>query len=372
MAGWRASDLFLRTGSPPAIRVDGKIARTDLPAQGEEEMSSFLARILTPAARRRFERTSDLDVAWTVPGSGRYRINLFRHQGSLGLVARRIPLGAVEFAGLGLPPAILEMAASRSGLILVAGPTGCGKSTTLAALLHHINSTRDDHIVTIEDPIEFVHEEIRSLVHQRQVGSDTRSFARALRHVVRQSPDAIMIGEMRDFETVSTALSAALTGHLILSSLHTTSVVQSIDRILNLFPPDYRPQAQADLASTLVGIVALRLLPRRSGEGRAPAVEVLRSTPTVRRIISEGKFAELQEVMKRGGDSGMMTLTQSLGSLVRSGTISEEAAMRQAPNPDELRLNLEGMFTGIDSIDRRNEPPDGRQPEDERGRRTRR
>jgi twitching motility protein PilT len=358
-----ASDLYLRAASPPAYRVSGKIIRTDLPQLSEQQMRACADSILTGVARERFASCPDMDIAYTLPGKGRYRINLFLHQGRLGMVARLIPLASVEFERLNLPPAILEMAQTSSGLILVVGPTGCGKSTTLAALLHYINATREDHIVTIEDPIEFVHDEIKSLIHQRQVGYDTESFATALRHVVRQSPDVILIGEMRDQDTVQTALSAALTGHLILSTLHTTNVVQSVDRMLNYFPPEARAQAQADLAATLVGIVSMRLLPRKDGAGRVPAVEVLRGTATVRRLIAENALSELYDIMKRSADVGMQTLNRSLVELCKAGLVDERVALRQAPNPDEFRLNIQGMYTGIDSIDLRTEKPE--EPDDD-------
>jgi len=355
MIDLNASDLFLRAGTPPVFRIYGRIVRSDLPTPTVQEMRSHLATVLTPVARERFERSPDIDAAYTVPGKGRYRINLFLHQGELGLAARLIPQGAVKFEGLNLPPAVLEMPKAQAGLILVVGPTGCGKSTTLAAMIHHINAAREAHIVTIEDPIEFVHEEIRCLIHQRQVGYDTESFATALRHVVRQSPDVILIGELRDSDTIQTAFSAALTGHLILSTLHTTNVVQSVDRMLNYFPPEGRRQAQTDLATTLIGIVSMRLLPRKGGQGRVPAVEVLRSTPTVRRLIAEGALVELYDVMKRSRDVGMMTLNQSLVQLVKSGLVEEAAALPHAPNVEEYRLNMQGMYTGIDSIDLRTE-----------------
>ena len=274
-------------------------------------------------------------------------------RGALALAARAIPSGGVEFDSLNLPSSILEMADATSGLILIVGPTGCGKSTTLAALLHHINRTRAEHIMTIEDPIEFVHDEVKCLIHQRQVGYDTESFSVALRHVVRQAPDVILIGEMRDRDTMETALSAALTGHLILSTLHTTNVVQSVDRILNYFPPEARTQVQADLAVTLVGLVSMRLLPRADAVGRIPAVEILRGTPTVRRLITEGELTELYDVMKRSDDVGMMTLNHSLVELTRQGAVDEATALRYAPNTDEFQLNLQGMYTGIDSIDLR-------------------
>jgi len=353
MGDMNASDLFLRTGTPPTYRVNGEIIRTSLSSPDEEAMQGFVAEVLTPLAAERFATSPDVDVAYTIEGRGRFRISLFAHQGQIGMVARAIPLGNVDFGELGLPQTVREMADKRAGLILVVGPTGCGKSTTLAALIHHINATRKEHIVTIEDPIEFVHEEIESLIHQRQVGYDTASFATALKHVVRQSPDAILIGEMRDQDTVETALSAALTGHLILSTLHTTNAVQSVDRMLHYFPPEARGQAQIDLAATLVGIVAMRLLPRADGRGRVPAAEILLGTPTARRLIAEGEFAELYDLMKRSVDSGMSTLNQSLVGLCKQGLVDEKVAVQIAPNPDEFRLNMDGMFTGIDSIDLR-------------------
>jgi twitching motility protein PilT len=348
-----ASDLFLRPGTPPTYRVNGKITRTDFPTPSEKDMRTSIDKILTSVAKKRFDESPDIDIAYTMPGKGRFRINLFMHQGQLGLAARSIPIGRVEFKTLSLPAGVLEMVNNQSGLILVVGPTGCGKSTTLAALVHHINSTRDVHIITIEDPIEFVHEEIRSLIHQRQVGYDTESFARALRHIVRQSPDVILIGEMRDSDTMQTALSAALTGHLILSTLHTTNAVQSIDRILNYFPAEARAQAQVDLATTLIGIISMRLLRKKDGSGRIPAVEILLATPTIRRLIKEGEFVELYDVIKRSQDYGMCSFNQSLINLVQSGQVTEKEALPYAPNPEEFMLNIQGMYTGIDSIDLR-------------------
>ncbi|MBI1372328.1 MAG: PilT/PilU family type 4a pilus ATPase [Phycisphaera sp.] len=345
-----ASDLFLRPDDPPRLRVNGTLVVSELDAPSRDQMQGWLHELLTPVAAKRFGESPDIDVAYHVKGEGRFRINLFMHQGQLGLVARHIPPGAVDFASLGLPDVILNMSDARRGLVLVVGPTGCGKSTTLASLVHHINATRREHIVTIEDPIEFVHEERESLIHQRQVGYDTTSFANALRHVVRQSPDTILIGEMRDSDTMETALNASLTGHLILSTLHTTSVVQSIDRILNYFSPEARLQVQHDLADTLVGLVSMRLLPKKDGSGRVPAVEILRGTPTVRRIITEGKFAELYNVMKTGRDFGMCTLNQSLVQLCKRNLVDIKDALPHSPNPDEFRLNMEGMFTGVDSI----------------------
>lgn len=346
----KASDLYLQADERPWMRVAGRVEPTDLPAPTLEQMRSYLDHVLTPVARTRFARTSDIDAAYTLEGVGRFRINCFFQQGRPAMAVRLIPLGAVDFSKLNLPDTIRQMADAPQGLVLVVGPTGCGKSTTLAALIHHINRSRHEHIVTIEDPIEFVHEQANCLIHQRQVGYDTESFDSALRHVVRQSPDTILIGEMRDADTMTTALSAALTGHLVLSTLHTTNVSQSIERMLNYFDPAGRKQARYDLAATLVGMVSMRLLTAQDGKGRVPAVEVLRGTPTVRRIISEGTLSELYDVMKRGGDAGMMTLNQSLVTLVRSGRIDQATAERASANVDELRLNLQGMYTGVDSV----------------------
>jgi len=353
MERMQASDLFIRADAPPTFRVFGEIRRSELPAPTEDDIRAFMTNVLTPVAFEQFAQSPDIDVACSIKSAGRFRINFFMHQGRLGMAARLIPSGAVEFDTLGLPQSIRDMADAPSGLILVVGPTGCGKSTTLAALIHHINSTRKAHIVTIEDPIEFVHEEIQSLIHQRQVGSDTVSYSTALRHVVRQNPDVILIGEMRDADAVQTALSAALTGHLVLTTLHTSNVVQSVDRMLNYFEPEARAQAQVDLAMTLVGVASMRLLPRLDKAGRCAAVEVLLATPLVRKLISDWNLAELYDLMKRSNDAGMCTLNQSLVSLCREGLISPPIAMHATANPDELRLNLQGMYTGIDSIDMR-------------------
>jgi twitching motility protein PilT len=348
-----ASDLFLRADEPPVLRVSGQLVRSELPTPNEATMRGFRDALLTGVAAERFERSPDVDVAYTLTGGERFRVNLFMHQGRMGLVVRHVPPATMGFESLNLPGQLREMAEKRRGLILVVGPTGCGKSTTLAAMLHHINATRADHIVTVEDPIEFVHRPDRSLIHQRQVGYDTESFATALRHVVRQSPDVILIGEMRDRDTMDTAVHAALTGHLVLSTLHTTSAVQSLDRMLSDFPADARPQVRSDLSQTLIGIASMRLLPRADGAGRVPAIELLLGTPTVRRLLTEGRFDELHDAMKRGHESGMITLNQSLVDLCNRGLVDQRDALPHSPNPEEFRLNLSGMYTGIESIDMR-------------------
>jgi len=350
MATVKASDLFLRAESSPAFRVAGRVVRTEWPAPTSAQFDEYVEQILTPVARERFRKSPDIDAAYVLPGTGRFRVNLFMHQGSLGLAARHIPSGAVEFETLGLPDSVLQMAGARAGMILITGPTGSGKSTTLASLIHHINKTRASHIVTVEDPIEFVHDELRCLIHQRQVGYDTESFSAALRHVVRQSPDVILIGEMRDAETINTAMTAALTGHLILSTLHTNSAVQSIERILGYFPATARARIQANLAATLVGIASMRLLPRADGKGSVAAVEVLQASATVRKCVAEGNLSGLHEAMARALDAGMTTLTRSLVRLCKNDLITFDVGLANAPNPDEFRLNMQGMFTGVDSI----------------------
>lgn len=363
MVTMKASDLFLRTDGVPALRIHGTIVRTNYPTPSPELMETFVQKLLTPIAAELFRNTGDLDIAHTIPGLSRFRINLFRHGGQIGLVARAIPGGELDTDKLNLPATILQMAEAPAGLIMVVGPTGCGKSTTMAAMINHINQTRNGHIVTIEDPIEFIHDEAKCLIHHRQVGFDTKSFSIALKHVVRQNPDVIMIGEMRDRDTIRTALTAALTGHLILTTLHTTGAVQSVDRILNYFPADARHQARHDIANTLVGVVSMRLLPMKDYKARVPALEILRGTSTVKRIISEGNLGQLYDVMKRNQDRGMSTFNQSLLKLCKDQKIEPEIALRASPNPDELRLNMQGMFTGIDSIDLRSDDPEKEQDE---------
>lgn len=341
----RASDLFLSEGRVPSARVDGALTPLTQTPIDRASLDAFMAAVLRPAHREVFERQGDVDVGVSRPGLGRFRAHFHLQRGLLGAVLRSVPSGQLDFDKLGLPPAVKALAEVPRGLVLVTGSTGSGKSTTLAAMLHHINATRRAHIVTLEDPIEFVHEDLQSVVTQREVGSDTRDFGVALRHVVRESPDVILIGEMRDAETMNVALSAALTGHLVLSSLHTIDATQTLQRILSYYPEHLREQVCMDLSLSLQGIVAQRLVPRVDGEGRVAAIEVLVATPAARKLLREQRVDELGDVMN-GATDGMQTFNRALVQLFERKLISLETGAAYATNPDEFRLNAAGMERG--------------------------
>ncbi len=346
----RASDLFLCVGKPPALRVDGRIVMLDEPATTDPELKALGSRALPPHAREEFKRSGDADIGLSLDTERRFRLNFSRQQGQLSVVARAVPSGAVTFAELELPEVLRELAESPRGLVLVTGATGSGKSTTLAAMLHHINATRDAHIVTIEDPIEFVHRDVRSRVSQREIGGDTRSFAAALRHVVRQSPDVILIGEMRDAETMQVALSAALTGHLVLATLHTIDATQTLQRILSYFSERSRGQAASDLSMSLRGIISQRLLPRADRPGRVVATEVLTAGPAVARLLREQRIEELADLMRMLASPGMMTFNRCMLGLLRREAITYETGLSYSSNPDAFALMAKGMATGSDTF----------------------
>ncbi len=352
MASWNASDLFISEGRPPAARVHGALRRSELPATTGEALQAFLEEILTPASKERFEALGDLDVGFTLSDGKRFRLNLYRERGRIAMVARALPSGALSFKELGLPDAVRKFAHLPRGLVLVTGATGSGKSTTLAAIINEINETRRVHIVSVEDPIEFVHRDQRAQISQREVHSDTESFSAALRHVVRQSPDIIVLGEMRDLETMQVAISAALIGHLVFATLHTIDVTQSLQRILNYFPEQMRDQAAMDLAISLQGIVAQRLLPRADGKGRALALEVLTVSPAASRLIHEQRVEEFQDYMKTADDPSVVTFNQSMFDLCRKGLIDEEMGRAYATNAEEFTLMAQGMSTGVATFDR--------------------
>jgi twitching motility protein PilT len=348
----KASDLFISVGRPPALRCDGQLQECQPESIERAEFEAFLGQALQPAARARFEQEGDLDVGYSSEGvaNARFRLNFHRQRGQMGLVARCLPSGQLHLSDLGLHDLLGELALAPRGLVLVTGATGSGKSTTLSALVHQINQRRAAHIVTVEDPIEFLHSDIKSRIIQREVGQDTRSFSTALRHVVRESPDVIVIGEMRDAETVEVAVSAAMTGHLVLSTLHTIDASQSLLRLLGLFPDALRSQLCADLSMALLGILSQRLLPRKDGQGRVVALELLRFTPGSSQLLREGRVNELADYMRTTRDPGIIPFNQSLVDLVRKEVVDLDTAMAYATNPEELKLAVLGMRTGVEGF----------------------
>ncbi len=337
----KASDLFLKEGAPPMLRVHGRIQKADDSAILTSDETRRLAySIMSHEQVGRFEHRHELDLAFTVENVTRVRANIYQQRGSMGMVCRLIPLGIYSLEQLGLPPAIGELTKNRQGLILVTGPTGSGKSTTLAGMIDKINNERSANIVTIEDPIEFVHPDKASIVSQREVGLDTDSFTDALKYVVRQNPDIILIGEMRDIETMNVGLQAAETGHLVFSTLHTASASETLDRIINLFPPHEKPQLCLRLANSLRGVISQKLLPRVDTEGRVAAVEIMIATPTIAKLIEEGRAGNLYSAIQEGNFWGMQTMNQCLIKYYRAGIIGEDDALNAAGNATELKQML--------------------------------
>ncbi|MES2464391.1 MAG: type IV pilus twitching motility protein PilT [Armatimonadota bacterium] len=337
----KASDLFLKEGAPPMLRVHGRIQKADDSAVLTADETRRLAySVMTHEQVGRFEHRHELDLAFTVENVTRVRANIYQQRGSMGMVCRLIPLGIYSLDQLGLPPAIGELTKNRQGLILVTGPTGSGKSTTLAGMIDKINNERSANIVTIEDPIEFVHPDKSSIVSQREVGLDTDSFTDALKYVVRQNPDIILIGEMRDIETMNVGLQAAETGHLVFSTLHTASASETLDRIINLFPPHEKPQLCLRLANSLRGVISQKLLPRVDTEGRVAAVEIMIATPTISKLIEEGRAGNLYSAIQEGNFWGMQTMNQCLIKYFRAGIIGEDDALNAAGNATELKQLL--------------------------------
>lgn len=330
-----ASDLHLTVNAPPTIRVDGALrpAGTTEPWTRDKVLSA-LGSLLTDEQRTIFDAELELDFAYTLPDTARFRVNYYQQRGSLGAAFRLIPWKIKQFEELGIPERIGDFAKLPRGLVLVTGPTGSGKSTTLAAMIDLVNRTRADHIVTVEDPIEFLHSHQMSLVNQREVGNDTHSFAAALKHVLRQDPDVILIGELRDLETMSVALTAAETGHLVFATLHTQDAAQTIDRVIDVFPPHQQGQVRAQLAGTLQGVVCQTLVKRADGRGRVVATEVLVATPAIANLIREGKTYQVHSMMQAGRGLGMHTMDQHLADLVNSGQITRKAALEKVHDPE--------------------------------------
>jgi twitching motility protein PilT len=332
-----ASDLHLTSGSPPVLRLHGDLVpMTEYPELTGQGLRSMIYAILPQRRREELEQELELDMSYSLPGKARFRVNVYFQRDSIGAAFRLIPFEIKSVETLGLPPVASEFARFPRGFVVVTGPTGSGKSTTLAALVDIVNQERRCHIMTVEDPIEFLHRHKSSIVNQREVGSDTHGFAPALKHVLRQDPDVILVGEMRDLETIATAITAAETGHLVFATLHTQDAPQTIDRIIDVFPPHQQQQVRVQLSTTLQGVVTQQLLQTADGRGRVVATEVLVATAAVRNLIREGKVHQIYSVMQAGGRFGMRTMDASLAELVQAGRITNELAMDRSHDPEEL------------------------------------
>jgi twitching motility protein PilT len=325
-----ASDLHLTSGAAPMVRLDGSLRPLeDFPTVYPDSLQRTIYAVLSQKQREQFEDVLELDFAYAVRGVSRFRVNLYKQRDSIGAAFRMIPYEIKPLEELGMPPIVANFAGLPRGLVLVTGPTGSGKSTTLAAVIDLANRSRNDHIMTVEDPIEFLHRHKRSLINQREVGADTHSFANALKHVLRQDPDIILVGEMRDLETISVALTAAETGHLVFATLHTQDAAQTIDRIIDVFPAHQQDQVRTQLAASLQGVVCQTLCKRATGKGRAVATEVLIATPAIRNLIREGKTHQVYSAMQAGAQQGMHTMDQHLADLVRAGRITYEVGLEK-------------------------------------------
>ena len=346
-----ASDIHIKVGSPPILRIYGEL--TPLTSENKishEDATKIAFSVMTSAQGEIFKKKNDIDLAYSIPGLGRFRCNIFTQRGTIGIVFRAIPTKVPTIDELHLPEVIKKIAMEQRGLILVTGTTGSGKSTTLAAMIELINTNRIEHVMTIEDPIEYLHRDKKSIINQREIGNDTESFSKALRQALRQDPDVILVGEMRDFETIQTALVAAETGHLVLSTLHTIDASETVNRIISVFPPYQHKQVRLQLASVLKGIISMRLIPKADGRGRVPAVEVLVATATIKDcIIDQDKTKLLTDVIEQGAiHYGMQSFDQSLFSLFKSGLISYEEALKRATNPDDFVLKVKGIQSTSD------------------------
>jgi twitching motility protein PilT len=346
-----ASDLHLKVGSYPMVRVHGRLTRvTEEKRLDHEDLVEMAASIMSATQRQRFKDAQEIDLAYSVPGLGRFRCNVFQQRGTIGMVLRVIPFKVKSIDELGLPAVLKRIAEEERGLVLVTGTTGSGKSTTLAGMIDHINNTRSSHVITIEDPIEYLHKDSEAIITQREIGVDTRSFAYALRSALRQDPDVVLVGEMRDMETIETALHAAETGHLVFSTLHTLDATETINRIISVFPPHQQKQVRLQLAVVLKAAVAMRLIPRADGFGRAPALEVLVATPFIKDcIIDKEKTHLIQGAIAQGTSQyGMQTFDQSIFNLYSQEIITYDEALRWASNVDEFKLRVQGISTTSD------------------------
>src|SRR3954453_14547568 len=347
-----ASDIHLKAGLPPMFRVDGSLVPLkDGKRLPPEEVARMAFGIMNEFQKEKFKKTNEVDLAYGVPGLGRFRVNVFQQRGTIGAVLRVIPFKVLSIKELNLPPVLEKIALEERGLILVTGTTGSGKSTTLAAMIDHINATDTNHIMTIEDPIEFLIRDKRSIINQREVGVDTNSFSQALKSALRQDPDVILVGEMRDHETIETALTAAETGHLVMSTLHTLDATETINRIISAFPPHQQKQIRLQLGAVLKAVVSQRLVPKADGKGRVAAVEILKTTARVRELIEDkDRTKEINDAIAQGHVAyGMQTFDQSLMSLVKQNLITYQEALRQASNPDDSALRFQGVSSTSDA-----------------------
>jgi twitching motility protein PilT len=338
-----ASDVHLKIGTPVVFRINRQLVAIECPAPTQEWMDSVVEHVTPKHLRQRLEEQRESDFSYFLPGTGRFRTNCFQQRGQWCLAMRYVKTNVPSFEELGLLPQIKDIAESPRGIVLVAGSTGCGKSTTLAAMVEHINGNFKKHLITLEDPIEYVFEDNQGVIEQREVGLDTLSFHHALKHVLRQDPDIIMIGEMRDSISFTAAMSAADTGHLVLSTLHTTNASQSVHRILDFFKADEREQIRRQLAGTLQAVICQRMVSTIAG-GMTPAIEILINTPTVRKLIEENRLDKLAAAIETGNDEGMVNFNQALFRLVQEGKVSEKEALAKASNPQALEMNFKGIF----------------------------
>jgi twitching motility protein PilT len=354
----KASDLHVTTGTPPAIRVRGEVERLQgFDALDAEQTQQLLYRILSSEQQKNFELKRQLDFSYSLPGLARFRVNVYFQRESIGAAFRLIPTELKTLEELGIPDSLHVLAEKPRGLVLVTGPTGSGKSTTLAALIDEINRTRSEHILTIEDPIEFLHRHKRCIVNQREIGPDATSFADALRAALRQDPDVILVGEMRDLETISTALTAAETGHLVFGTLHTQSAPSTIDRIIDVFPAEQQEQVRIQIASSLQGVVTQALLPTADGMGRVPSLEILLPDDAVRNLIRQGKVEQIYSVMQTNTGRGMQTMEQSLGDLIMRRVVTLEMGLSRSSRPGQLIGLLERSGFPVELTPDLNEAP---------------
>ncbi len=336
----KASDVHITVGIPPKMRVNGKLKTMPYERMMPGDTLEVLLSVMTEAQKERFEERGELDFSYSIPELGRYRVNAFKQRGTVALAFRLVSSEIPSPEALGVPESVIDLYQSKRGLVLVTGPTGSGKSTTLAAIIDKANHNRDAHIITLEDPIEYLHRHDLSIVNQREIGLDTHSYASALRAALREDPDVILVGEMRDFETISVAITAAETGHLVLSTLHTIGAASTVDRVIDVFPPHQQQQIRVQFANTLEAVISQQLLPKADGNGRIAAFEVLHSNNAVRNLIREGKSHQLTSVMQTNRKLGMITMDDSIQQLYFEGKITKETAIQFAVDPDAMEMKL--------------------------------